>query len=224
MQFNRFKYTTWVSKLSLWNHKRLSSEWSKFAFEQQEGIQLAAWGCHRPELDVQPRPAVECWEVLPMPLTLLGWGFLIILPLALSAGTALSPGICHVLALPRNGPRDFAVCELLPIFSSPSLYYMCPLGSCRCAVQKNMWPICVPGNDIYSPLICKIPSPESVLYCSLNSVCANSCWLCCLCHCLEGPELGSWCFVALMFWTMCFTSHLMPYRSFEGIRCCNSRS
>lgn len=39
-------------------------KWSKFPFEQQVGIKLAAGGCHSPELDDQPRLAVECWEIL----------------------------------------------------------------------------------------------------------------------------------------------------------------
>lgn len=161
MQFNRFKYTTWLFKLGLWNHKRLASKWSKFPFEQQVGIKLAAWGSHSPELDIQPGPAVQCWEVLPVPLTLLGWCFLLILPLALPAGTALSPGICHILALPRNGLGDFAVCELLPVFPSPGLYYICDLWAAADVLSKRTGGLSVcQGNDICSPLICKISCPE----------------------------------------------------------------
>lgn len=109
------RYLSWVYETT----KDLPASGESFHLSSKK---LAAWGCHRPELNVQPRPAVEWWEVLPVPLTLLDRCFLLILPLAPPAGTALSSGICHVLALPLKGPGHFAVCELLPFFSPPSLH------------------------------------------------------------------------------------------------------
>lgn len=147
MWFNRFTYTAWVCKLGLWNGKRLASKWSKFPFKQQVGIKLAAWGCHRPELDVQPRPAVECWEVLSVPLTRSGCCFLLILPLAPPAGTALNPRICHVSALPHKDPGDFVVCELLPIFPPPGVFiiYVTSGQLQMCCPSEHMDYVCLKG-------------------------------------------------------------------------------
>lgn len=139
--------------------RKISRRWSKFPFDQQVGKKLAGWGCHRPELDVQPRPAVECWEVLPVPLevpsssssplTLLGWCFLLTLPLAPPAGTALSPGVCHALALPPNDPGGFAVCELLPIFPPSSFYYICDLWAAADVLSRRICGLFLcQGNDI----------------------------------------------------------------------------
>lgn len=196
-------------------------KWSKFPFEQQVGIKLAAGGCHSPELDVQPRLAVEWWEV-----------FQLMFPAHPAPGTSSrgSTESCH-LSCPCPAsyrPRRFCCLWTAPHLSSTqSLLCMWPLGSCMCAVQKNMWPLCVSRewhlftSDLQNIISRRYPGLQ--LKFSIRKFLLALLFLPC-CWCLEDPNLGSWCFVALMFWTMCFASHLMPYCSFEGIRCCNSRT